>query len=718
MSVTPSPIGGFAAQFFDNNGVILSGGKIFTYAAGTTTPQASYTSALGITPHSNPIILDSAGRVPGGEIWLTDGLVYKFVIETATGILLGTYDNITGVNSNFVNYTVQEEVITATAGQTVFNLTTINYTPGTNSLSVYIDGVNQYVGDSYLETDSDTVTFTAGLHVGAEVKFTTAIQITTGAVNASDVGYTYPATGAVGQTVQTKLEQTVSVKDFGAVGDGVADDTVAIQAALDSGYAVTFPQNFHGKITSGLTADEAIYMEDGAYIQPTGSGYTALTISPQARSGPWRVVVGDGSTAFAGKGIVFGDPLAQGHTQITVDLLDARKCTSGGGVEINNLWESIVQKVSAYDCGDVSGYAVSINSNVGDSSNTTVFNNITIGQSDTNALYVSAQFCTFPMIYVEQVSTAASKFVWFDSCVKSNFGRVRIYNAGSANAWIGTAQSTFDFIDCESNLVFDWDDALGSESVTIKFLSCEGTISETSPVGGPVQSRPITILGCDLATLNTGASNVENAGGRWYVSNGNITTLQVGRNDYATNPRSELAADAVVFKNIDIGNFGARDPEDSSVTFDNCRIRATGTTFNGYTKLLNSYVDANATFTGDNISALNYQAKIYADGTYFGGTFNTVGNVVGQVINGTIVGNMTATNGGTTAIGIVFSNTGCNGTVAAAFGNPPALAESDGGVNWGRGKRIDNIASAIGAPKGWICTVSGNPGTWVSEGNL
>ncbi len=108
MSVNPSPIGGFAAQFFDNNGQPLSGGKIYTYAAGTTTPQATYTSALGVTPHANPIVLDSAGRVPGGEIWLTDSLIYKFVIETSLAVLIGTYDNITGVNSNFVNYTVQE----------------------------------------------------------------------------------------------------------------------------------------------------------------------------------------------------------------------------------------------------------------------------------------------------------------------------------------------------------------------------------------------------------------------------------------------------------------------------------------------------------------------------------------------------------------------------------------------------------------------------------
>lgn len=108
MAVNISPVGGVAAQFFDNDGNVLSGGKIYTYAAGTSTPAVTYTTAAATIQHSNPIILDSAGRVPGGEIWLTVGNNYKFVLKNSSDALIGTYDNVPGqfnTDASLVTYT-------------------------------------------------------------------------------------------------------------------------------------------------------------------------------------------------------------------------------------------------------------------------------------------------------------------------------------------------------------------------------------------------------------------------------------------------------------------------------------------------------------------------------------------------------------------------------------------------------------------------------------
>ena len=68
-------------RFFDAAGVPLDGGKLFTYAAGTTTKQTTYKDSTGGTPNTNPIILDSAGYC---NLWLDATLAYKFTLSPAT----------------------------------------------------------------------------------------------------------------------------------------------------------------------------------------------------------------------------------------------------------------------------------------------------------------------------------------------------------------------------------------------------------------------------------------------------------------------------------------------------------------------------------------------------------------------------------------------------------------------------------------------------------
>jgi hypothetical protein len=137
MAVFLSPVGGAAAQFFTNNGIILSGGKLYTYAAGTTTPAATFTSLSGNTNHTNPIILDSAGRVPGGEIWLTGGASYKFLLKDSNDVLIATYDNISGIGA--ASYQIDN--FTGTGSQTIFTLSAAS--SGENFTFVYINGVYQ-----------------------------------------------------------------------------------------------------------------------------------------------------------------------------------------------------------------------------------------------------------------------------------------------------------------------------------------------------------------------------------------------------------------------------------------------------------------------------------------------------------------------------------------------------------------------------------------------
>ena len=105
-SLSPTP----KLQFFDANGAPLAGGLLYTYAAGTTTPLASYTDSTGVSANTNPIVLDSRGEA---NVWLS-GAIYKFALYTSAGVLIWTVDNINGVYQNRNTYTVTSGTVTFT----------------------------------------------------------------------------------------------------------------------------------------------------------------------------------------------------------------------------------------------------------------------------------------------------------------------------------------------------------------------------------------------------------------------------------------------------------------------------------------------------------------------------------------------------------------------------------------------------------------------------
>jgi hypothetical protein len=104
-------------QAFTSAGLPLSGGLLNTYIAGSSTPQATYTTSAGSIANSNPIVFDAAGRPPS-EIWLVSGVAYKFVLTDSLGLNPLTYDNIAGIG-DIINLNVAGNTVLGGSGATL-----------------------------------------------------------------------------------------------------------------------------------------------------------------------------------------------------------------------------------------------------------------------------------------------------------------------------------------------------------------------------------------------------------------------------------------------------------------------------------------------------------------------------------------------------------------------------------------------------------------------
>jgi hypothetical protein len=183
-------------------------------------------------------------------------------------------------------------------------------------------------------------------------------------------GFIQVGTGAVQRTVESKLQDVVSVKDFGAVGDGVADDTAAIQAAIGraisiGGARVYLPKGTY-KVTSTIAwkEDNITLVGDGGAVDGNvafvggmtaainslatrllwagSAGGTILQISPYPDDGTQPPVVGGGLVDIA----IDGDSIA------------------GYGIDLRSLRYSRFENVSVMRCTSVNWFVGTTNNNL------------------------------------------------------------------------------------------------------------------------------------------------------------------------------------------------------------------------------------------------------------------------------------------------------------------------------------------------------------------
>ena len=296
-------------QFFDAGGYPLIGGKLYTYAAGTSTPLATYSDVAGTTPNSNPVILDSRGEA---LIYLSV-YKYKFKLCDANDVEIWTVDNI---NSplEFTTTLVQADRFEGTATDDA----------GTPDAVFRVNRTHTY--NSSPHSFRDQTVFTPPVDGNAACSYDAAMSST--------------GTHAMNHTIafQARNEHNGSntMQDFFAFGayqktQGPITNSYGLQiATVTGGGTVT---NEYGVYVANLTKGTnkyPIYVADnigtnyiGAATQFTGQVSVGATA---------RLFIGDGGDGF--KSVAYNYDIAN-NTRFTTDQVQSLYF---GGADIKFRW--------------------------------------------------------------------------------------------------------------------------------------------------------------------------------------------------------------------------------------------------------------------------------------------------------------------------------------------------------------------------------------------
>lgn len=273
--------------------------------------------------------------------------------DLATAVAYGTfrYDTFTGDGST-----------------TQFTLTSDPAAIG--NLDVAMDGLTMVPGTDY-SLVSGVLTFSVAPSNGAEIlaRYGQALPIT-GVVDASAVSYQPAGVGSELTDVETKLRESVSVKDFGAIGDGVADDTAVLQAAIDAASngskKLYLPAGTY-KTTSGLSFGTPIKIfgdgadvtsETGTIIKPTQSSGIALTFTNASGSFDNGLILEDFAIIGTGSGTAVGLEV-NGAVWTNSRIRNVTVQSMGGrGVVVDDCLTANFEHVRAAGCGS-DGFRIS-----------------------------------------------------------------------------------------------------------------------------------------------------------------------------------------------------------------------------------------------------------------------------------------------------------------------------------------------------------------------
>jgi hypothetical protein len=201
---------------------------------------------------------------------------------------------------------------TATQGQTVFSLP-FTYVPNQYNLAVFVNGSKQIADLNYSEASETTIAFLTGLNVGDKVEVIYNLPIAAGQVDASNIRYNEGDVGAVNRTVQVKLQESVSVLDFGADSTGTTNSSVAIQQAINTGKKLYFPK---GTYLCNVTVNSFFeWQGDGAELSILKPYNTSTPVVTDLYEPSWIYTsisdIGFVSTGTqVGTGFCFGNPTA------------------------------------------------------------------------------------------------------------------------------------------------------------------------------------------------------------------------------------------------------------------------------------------------------------------------------------------------------------------------------------------------------------------------